>query len=399
MPRRILILCDPIAPPAYTPRVLTLASYLVQHGWHCEIATEQSGAQPFRTDICPLHQMPPYTHVLRDKVFQGRERAFYRFVQRQTDLAAFDIIFCSSYYYFPLLTAQRIAHTYRIPLVVDLRDIAEQWGDAPYFTRRLVPFAWLNTLLGKVYAAVQIRQRNRVLRAADAVTTVSPWHQQFLSQFHANTRLIYNGYDADEFVPNDIPADRFRITYLGKLYSVSLRDPRLLFAALQQLIAEKRIDPDKVQVLFHTDPQSIPVLRDLGAQYDLSALLDLQGYIPRADILPVMHLSSILLVLTTKARAEGIHGIIGTKFFENIGVEKPVLCIRSDEECLADLIRQTHTGLAATRVEEVKAFILSKYREWQQNGYTRQPVVNKERFSRQHQAAQFEQLFLSLTNR
>ena len=41
MPKRILILCEAIAPPAYSPRVLTLAQYLQDHGWQCTILTEE----------------------------------------------------------------------------------------------------------------------------------------------------------------------------------------------------------------------------------------------------------------------------------------------------------------------------------------------------------------------
>ena len=85
---------------------------------------------------------------------------------------------------------------------------------------------------------------------------------------------------------------------------------------------------------------------------------------------------------------------MGTKFYEILGVEKPCLCLNSDEECLADAIRDTNAGLAATNVEEVKRFILDKYHEWQQNGYTHQEVINKEQFTRQHEAQQFEKLFL-----
>ena len=85
---------------------------------------------------------------------------------------------------------------------------------------------------------------------------------------------------------------------------------------------------------------------------------------------------------------------MGTKFYEILGIEKPCLCLTSDEECLANAIQQTHAGLAATNVNEVKTFILEKYNEWQQNGFTRQAVINKELFSREKQAQQFEQLFI-----
>jgi hypothetical protein len=88
---------------------------------------------------------------------------------------------------------------------------------------------------------------------------------------------------------------------------------------------------------------------------------------------------------------------MGTKFFENMGVEKPVLCVRSDEECLAQVIAQTEAGLAATEVEQVKAFVMDKYQEWKQNGYTRQRAKNKEMFTRQRQAEQFKEVFEAVT--
>lgn len=394
MSKRVLIVCEAIAPPAFSPRVLTLAEYLQQNGWHCEILTEQCAEKPFQSDICPIHQMPVYSNLIADKLFYGKDKALYRYAKQQLNISTFDIIFCSSYYYFPLYAAHLLSQEYHIPLAVDLRDIAEQWGDEAYFTRKITPFKKLNYLIGKLYEHRQLRMRNNVLRKADIVTSVSPWHKQLLAQYNTNTHLIYNGYDANMFVPQNIACKQFCITYLGKLYSTLLRDPRLLFEALRQLIAEQQLDPAVVRVLFHTDPKGVQEIQELGKEYHITEILDINGYIPRQEILPVMYQSSILLVLTTLSTPNGTHGIMGTKFFENIGIEKPILCVRSDEECLADAIEKTHAGLAATNVEEVKAFVLEKYHEWQTQGYTRQYVVNKEQFTRQHEAAQFEKLFI-----
>ena len=394
MSKRILILCEAIAPPAFSPRILTLIEWLQQNGWECTLVTEECAEQAFHTDICPIYQMPAYNHILLDKICFGKDKALYRFVKQMVDITTFDMIFCSSYYYFPLYTAHLLAQEYHIPLAIDLRDIAEQWGNTAYFTRKLTPFNKLNYWIGKIYEHRQLRVRNRILQNANIVTSISPWHQNVLAEYNANTHLIYNGYDADVFVPQDISCDYFYITYLGKLYSTQLRDPRLLFEALQQLIQTKQIDTQVVRVRFHTDPKGIQEIHELGKQYQITNILDINGYIPRQDILPVMYSSSILLVLTTLSTPNGTHGIMGTKFFENIGVEKPILCVRSDEECLADAIQKTNAGLAATNVEEVKAFILEKYNEWRQNGYTRQAVMNKVQFTRQHEAEQFEQLFI-----
>lgn len=394
MPKRILILCEAIAPPAFSPRVLTLAQYLQDQGWQCTILTEECEQQAFDTDICPIHQMPAYHHLLADKLCYGKDKALYRYAVQQLDMQSYDLIFCSSYYYFPLLAAQQLAKRYHLPLIVDLRDIAEQWGKESYFTRRLTPWKGLDYCIGKLYEYKQLRMRNRVLRYANAVTSVSPWHQQLLAHYNTNTHLIFNGYDEQLFVPKDVKSEVFQIAYLGKLYSTKLRDPRLLFAALQELLAEGKIAAKELRVLFHVDEKGKEQLSELAEEYQISPVVDIHGYIPRTEIVEVMHQSSILLVLTTQSIAEGTHGIMGTKFFENMGVEKPVLCVRSDEECLAQVISQTQAGLAATQVEEVKTFVMEKYQEWKQNGFTRQTARNKELFTRQRQAEQFKELFI-----
>ena len=82
-----------------------------------------------------------------------------------------------------------------------------------------------------------------------------------------------------------------------------------------------------------------------------------------------------------------------TKFFEALGVEKPILCVHSDEGCLAQVINETQSGLAATNVNDVKQFILHHFALWQQNGHTHIDVNNKEQFTRQNQARQFLDLF------
>lgn len=394
MSKRALILCEAIAPPAYSPRVVTLVEWLVGNGWQCVIVTEACAEQAFATDICKIFQMPVYSNVLADKLFYGKDKALYRYAKEVMDVGAVDIIFCSSYYYFPLHAGDMLATEYNKPLLVDLRDIVEQWGDVGYFTRKLTGLKVVDYWIGKIYERRQLRNRNRILGRAQIVTTVSPWHREVLAQYNPNTHLIYNGYDAKVFVPKDVVSDCFRISYLGKLYSTRLRDPRLLFAALEELVAAKAIDAARVKVLFHTDAQAIGELKALGEEYHITDILEVDGYVAREDILPIMHGSSVLLVLTTLSTEKGTHGIMGTKFFENIGVEKPILCVRSDEECLADAIERTHAGLAAKEKEEVKAFILDKYEEWKRNGYTRQSVVDKEQFTRQREAQQFEELFL-----
>lgn len=399
MNKRVLIVCEAIAPPAFSPRVITLVEGLLLKGWHCEIVTEMDNNQPLDLDICAIHQMPTYHHLIADKLFGAKEKALVRFARERVDIDKFDIIFCASYYYFPLQAAAQLARIYHLPLIVDLRDIVEQWGELDYYTRSFTGIQWIDNIVKKIYTARNMNQRNRVLRQATAVTTVSPWHQKTLAQYNDKTYLIYNGFDANTFYPRAVKAPTFNINFIGKYYSHYAKCPTLLFEAIQDLIREEKVKRDDLHVNFYTNAIGQQTFENLSKKYALEQIVSVHNYIPRRELINYMHYSSILLILTTSCKQNGTHGMMGTKFYEILGVEKPCLCLNSDEECLADAIEQTNAGLAATQVDEVKDFILTKYYEWLKNGYTRQAVVNKEQFTRQHEAAQFEQLFIQCIQR
>ena len=394
MNKRILILCEAIAPPAYSPRIITLVEWLQAHGWHCEIATERDNDTVWNSTACKTHQMPTYRHLVADKLLGAKEKAFAKYIQQHTDVASFDLIFCGSYYYFPLQAAKYLAKKYQLPLVVDLRDITEQWGKLNYYTRSFTKLQYIDCIAKKLYTYINTQHRNHVLQSATAVTTVSPWHQQTLAQYNPNTHLIYNGYDAHTFYPKNLVSEAFDITFIGKYYSHYQDCPRFLFMALQSLITANQIAVDDVKVHFYTNAIGQADFAKLAKEYTLDNIVKVHDYIPRSEIVDRMHRSSIMLVLTTSIKQYKTHGMMGTKFYEILGVEKPCLCLNSDEECLSEAIANTHAGLAATNVEDVKTFILEKYQEWKTQGYTRQPVINKEQFTRQHEAKQFEQLFL-----
>ena len=399
MSKRILIVTDSIAPPAYAPRVVSLCRYLSEQGYAYTVFSDrEQGAPPFSAPFGQWYHTAYYHsgnirfRYIADKLFGARERHFQAFIESTVDVAQYDVIFCSTCYYFPLQTVYRLAEKYHKPFVVDLRDIAEQFGQLSYRTHSVSRWNWLNDSIHRLFARYNIRKRNKVLAAADHVITISSWHRDLLSRYNPNTHLIYNGFDDQEFYPKDIPSDTFIISYAGKIYDLQFRDPRLLFAALQQLLDKKQMNPKDIELVFHIDQGSIKALEALVKEYGLEKICRISGYIPRQELLPLLHRSSVLLVLTCKSTPEGAHGIMGTKFYEALGVEKPVLCIRSDEECLAQVIHETHAGLAGTNVQEVADFLLSKYEEWKKNGFTRQAVQHKALFSRQTQSEQILQL-------
>lgn len=395
MKPRVLIVSDPFTSPAYTPRLRCLCDYLAAEGWTIDLYTERCENLTFEHDysiheIAVYHTSSPFEWAVKSfwsLLTDWRNRFFTSKVQEAIVGKEYDLVFCSTFSTFPLRTALTIARERHLPLHVDLRDIDEQAPGAQYQNHR----QWWLRPFRKWYRDVNIARRNKVLRQASRLTCVSPWHQAFLSKLNPHTELIYNGFDEQLFYPEDLPTEHFEMAYVGRVYEQQLQDPTMLMQALRKIEIPLRIH-------WYTSPAGQQRIRLLAEQYDVERFMCYHSYVPTTQVPNLLRSSSVLLVLSNNAAASGAHGIMTTKFFEALGVEKPVLCVPSDEECLAEVIKETNAGLAATNTEEIKEFILAKYQEWKNNGFTHQPVnqAKKRLFSRQYQAQQFEQLLISL---
>ena len=390
-----MVVADAFGKPSYAPRLRSICEHLVQQGWSVELYTEQFVPLSFAHDY-PIFECRLYRNLSWDWAIKAiwsmltdwKNRAFSRWLLAETKNKHYDLVFCTTFSTFPLRAALEVAQAKHIPLHIDLRDIDEQAPNSQYQAHR----QWWARPFRKLYRNINIRRRNKIVRQAQSVTTVSPWHVNYIKMtLNPCTSLIYNGYDKRLFVPQDVPSTTFRILYTGRIYESELQDPTLFIQAISTLTPMAHFSID-----WYTDEKGQGVIRHLASRYGCEALMLFHNYVSTKEIPELLHQCSIALVLSHKAGKDGPHGIMTTKFFEALGVEKPVLCVPSDEECLADVIRQTNAGIAASTIEEVQAFILDKYAEWKKNGFIRQAVNQEQKllFSRQYQAKQFEQLFL-----
>lgn len=382
MPTRILIISDPIAPPSYAPRVMSMFRYLQEAGHDVVL---ESGELTRRSRW----------QWIGDKLWGQNDSEFAKRLLLKYSRDRFDVFLCSTYYYFPLRTAERLSKAWGIPYVVDLRDIVEQWGTKPYFTTKLphllgleIVFAW--------YERKNLRLRNRVMDGAKAVTTVSPWHQQHLQSLTSTpVHLIYNGYDEEEMGFEKQETRTFSIAFIGRFISLTLRQPQMLLEALGEMIEEGAITDGEWHLDFYAEAEKEAEVRALARMYGIATSIKWHRFISRSELCDIMAESSVLLALGCPPE-DGQHGILGTKVFEAMGVEKPLLLVPSDEDSLAELIRESGIGIAARDKEEVKTFLRQKYQEWKQKGYTRQSIADKERFSRKREAHQMKEI---LTNK
>lgn len=412
---KILIICD-MFPPAFGPRMGYLCKYMKRAGWEPVVITEfiQDQTFSFLTEKTQVTYVNFYRAkgklsrklewllvFLLDFFFHYKDRRMYKTASSFLQESGFGGILCSTYRTFPLPAAAKAARDYRLPFVADLRDVVEQYAAHEYISHSFHTFPWLDNRIRALFRRQLLQNRNKALRQADRVTTVSPWHVDLLSRYNPQVELIYNGYDPELFYPESHKTSRFLITYTGRLISLATRDPRLLWEAVARLDKEKQITPDIFRVQWYVDEESKNILSREADRYGVSGYMDYYPYIPASEVPGVLNRSSVLLQLANKSDGSGPKGFMTTKLFEALAVEKPVLCVRSDESYLEETIRKTRCGLAARTAEEAYEFIRQHYRCWQEKGETasRPHRAEIESFSRKKQAEQFMDIFTTLNRK
>ena len=408
-PKKILIVCD-LFPPAFGPRMGYLCKYLDKTRWQPIVITETTVDETFSflTGYAPVEYVNFYKakgtvmkriewlfRFISNLLFDCKDQKLYKKALKLLEKEKIDIVLCSTYRTFPLKAAYKIAKKYKVPLVADLRDIIEQYAGNEYIARNLRTTSFFNKIITNIFRRESLKKRNGILLKADSLTTVSEWHVQTLKKYNDNIHLIYNGYDPEIFYPEQEKTPQFSVTYTGRILSLAMRNPHLLFEAVKQLSIEKKIVPEKFRIRWYIDEPSQNIIKPEVQKYGISEYMDYLGYVSASKIPSVLNHSSILLQLANKSGENGPKGIMTTKIFEALAVGKPLLCVRSDESYLQQIIEETHSGLAAKTVKEVKEFLIEKYEEWQQNGYTSVAINQQQidKYSRATQAKQFMEIF------
>jgi glycosyltransferase involved in cell wall biosynthesis len=406
---KILILCD-MFPPAFGPRMGYLCKYLKRAGWEAEVLTEciDDRTFAFLTGYVPVYYIRYYRAgggiarkaerlllFLADFFFNCKDRKMVNAGSPLLKEGGFGGILCSTYRTFPLPAARKLARRFGLPLVADARDIIEQYPSHEYIARPPRIFPWLDRQIIRLFRHKLLRERNRALREAACITTVSPWHVERMKAYNRCVELIYNGYDPELFYPTRTPAAQFRLTYTGRLVSPDIRNPECLFQAIRVLAEGGEIRPGEFRVGWYTDEASARSLRALAERYGVAAYMDYFGYVKANTIPEILNASSVLLQLANRADGKGPKGIMSTKLFEALAVEKPLLLLPGDGSFLEETILQARAGTAAGNAEEVCAFIRFHLAVWKEKGYTSITPCRQvtESFSRQKQAEQFMHLF------
>lgn len=411
--KRILIFGEAILPPAYMPRIRYFMSYLKQNGWEVDFIVENSIYEnQFPTDVNVyavdyykfknkvLSKIEWLINFFVNLFFDYKGNFFYYKSKSITKDKKYDIVFCSSCFTFPLTTAAKVAKKNGIPLVVDLRDIAEQSPNDHHYMSHKPPYLFGEFIIN-LFKNINLKRRNNALNYANAVTTVSPWHVQTLKQYNPNVNLIYNGFDEKVFVPQLVPVNEFVISYFGRVYNQEMRNPRLLFGAIENLSKQGIISPKHVTLKWYVDESSQQVIQNILADYQIDEYIKFYSFVNQQVLVDEMNKSSILLTLSNDTSVKKYFGIMTTKLFESIGVNRPILCIPKNDDDLSLLIEKENLGLTSSSITEIENFIVEHFQTWQQNAYTVGAIPESKRlnFSRQKGGQILEKILIDCINK
>lgn len=240
-----------------------------------------------------------------------------------------------------------------LPWIVDYRDL--WFGDV---LREWLP-EWRKRL--------ELRIEKRLLRAADAIVTVSEPKTAYMKRLHpglkARWETLTNGYD------EDIYGNRERVRQVGQgviefVYTGRLFKNRRGYAFAEALGRVYRSDPAqaekvRVRILGGVEPEIRARYDEILARYGIAHLYDFAGDVSYDTAMDAqINCDYLLLIVDT---GETSDGVIPGKLFEYVAARRPIFAL-CDPGATQQIIEQARLGKAvpAESVEACEAML----REW-----------------------------------
>ena len=204
------------------------------------------------------------------------------------------------------LLGAALSNLFSRPLFIDYRD---------QFSK--------NHMFGSYFSGLEYKIDRFLCSRGQKVITISPSMNTYYSSLSTDTTMIMNGYDPELFWPNTsyiIRSTPFSIRYFGSIHH-STRLPGILLEALKETKANVTLD-------FYGD---VPLIADyLLENPELNKNVTVNPGVPLAQVRELMADSDFNLMCETMSGASLSHsGVMTTKLFEYLAVERPVLALIS----------------------------------------------------------------------
>ena len=234
-------------------------------------------------------------------------------------------------------------------------------------------------------------KEKKVLKNVDKIITVSKPLTNIMKEVYKDKDVftIENGFDPEEFpkwkenmtIKPKIK-DKLVISYLGTIYPKK-RDPSILFEAVNELIEEKQIDKNQIEINFYGDNKK--QLEDIIIQknHNKYEVINIKGFVSRSESLKIQKSSDLLLFL--EWNDPSAKGVLTGKLFEYLVSGTPILSIGiTNKNAAGEIIEKTNTGKLFTNKIDIKKELIKIFKTKQIDFY--KPNIKEiEKFSRERQ--------------
>jgi glycosyltransferase involved in cell wall biosynthesis len=266
--------------------------------------------------------------------------------RRAIDGARVGAVLCSAPPFSVFLLGRTLKFLWKVPLVLDYRDV---WQDHPWWPAprwRRPPEAWME---------------RRLLAAADLVVAN---HESMQGSLRARSAriadrciVVPNGYDRDELGTPVRPAwrrgERFEIVYAGTLYGpvadprtrsgmLSVQEPEAFFDALKGLADRGVFAPGGVRVTFVGAKPSTSEkerLERCAAERGVAKMVQVLSRMEKPAVVPLLRRAHLLLNILYYTEAQ-----VAQKVYDYLHLEIPILSLLRQSDVNATIVRQARAG-------------------------------------------------------
>lgn len=211
-----------------------------------------------------------------------------------------------------------LSSLFKRPLLIDYRD---QFSN--------------NHMFGGFFTWIEYKIDYYLCKRARKVITISPSMRSYYYNFHDDIELLMNGYDPSIFWPNPRSYELSKpinIRYFGTIQHET-RLPRILLEALKDTSANIKLD-------FYGD---VPLIDEyLTKNSQLRNIVTINKGVSFTEVRNLMADSDFNLLCETMSGSSLSHtGVMTTKLFEYLAVERPVLALISPNSDMVSALSES----------------------------------------------------------
>ncbi len=285
-----------------------------------------------------------------------------------------DIVYATALPLTSLIVGQQISKKNKLPFVAEFRDLWVFSHDYPFQIWRK-----------KIDELVE----KKVLSYASKIVTVSePLAEILRNAYGKYVRVIYNGYDPDDFKPfseSHNLSRKLQLVYTGTLY-FPFQDPKLLFEALMEL------PKNEIEVHFYTNETCKTYLEEEVKTFGLESVVILHDKVSHKEAIQKQCEADMLIHFLWDDPNQ--KGIFSAKLLEYIGARRPVFVMGVKND-ISDFVESSGLGMHFSESKNlVHALSSAKEKKKKKESFVTEvkPEIRNQ-FSRKVQAQEMIKIF------